>query len=81
MARFSSDADQIAAFLAARGATKIAEGTRAYDDKELYKAVRSDQRARTIEDKTEDQLIAERHYVTGSNGVEHCQNGLGEWLY
>lgn len=64
-----SDTDQIAAFLAKRGATKVEENATqlGYTGKDWRKKVRGE--------KTEQELINERHRVG-----EHVCNGLGEWI-
>ena len=64
-----TDAEQIAAFLAKKGATRIPEGERTMDYRQMRAAVRGEQA-----------LIDERHVVIGANGVEHVRNGLGEWI-
>jgi hypothetical protein len=75
-----SDADMIAEFLAKKGATKIPEGQRAYDDKELWLAYRDGRKAPTIEEGDTDRLIRQRHILI-VNGKEHVTNGVGEVVY
>ena len=50
--------------------TVVPIGVRATTDKEIYNSARSEQHA-----------IDERRFVIGSDGREHCHNGLGEWIY
>ena len=70
----SSDQDQalIAAFLARKGVTKIAEGVRAMSAREVWE--------RTQGDRFEQRRIDERHVIIGADGREHVRNGLGEWI-
>lgn len=90
----TADADAIAAFLAKKGATKIAAGKSALNltrrqwgdvlrHPDGYKGVQSDAEQRLIDQRrvlTEQRLIDERHIVTLNDGTEVVINGLGEAL-
>ncbi len=72
-----TEAEQIAAFLAAKGATKIPTGANVLGDmtsRDWAKAVRS-----TVKLNARDP-ISERHVVVDHIGREHVRNGLGEWI-
>lgn len=64
-----TDQEQIAAFIASRGVTRVAAGEATYDRRTMYKAVRGD-----------NDLIRERHVVVDHCGRERVRNGLGEWI-
>jgi hypothetical protein len=64
-----TDQEQIAAFLAKKGATRIPAGERTMDYRQMRAAVRGEQA-----------LIDERHVVVDHCGREHVRNGLGEWI-
>ena len=77
MAEFAETTAAIAAFLASRGATKIPQGAANLGHvtgRDWHRAARGEAVAMQTE-------IDRRRYVTGADGVEHCQNGLGEWIY
>lgn len=74
-----SDQELIAKFLATRGVTRVPTGARSVDERDFYRGDSAMRNGKVMS--TEDKAIAERHYVTGANGVEHCRNGLGEWIY
>jgi hypothetical protein len=75
-----TDAEQIAAFIAARGVTKCATGDSALNlsAKEWRAAARSPERVRPLSE--EDKLIQERHTVVDHLGRVRVCNGLGEWV-
>lgn len=64
-----TEQDQIAAFVARRGVTRVAEGVRITTGRGLYAAVRGD-----------NALIEERHVVYDHLGQIHVRNSLGEWI-
>jgi hypothetical protein len=64
-----SDAEQIAAFLATRGATKVAEGECAMDHRAMYRAVRGER-----SDPTQERHLRAIDHM----GRELWVNGLGE---
>lgn len=64
-----TDAEMIAEFLAKRGATVVPEGVAALSNE------RGDWSRRVRGEKTENELIEERHVVG-----DHVRNGLGEWI-
>lgn len=66
-----TDQEKIEQYLASKGAKTVAPETRTLSEREIYLARRGEAQAR----------LNERHYATGSNGVEHCRNGEGEWIY
>jgi hypothetical protein len=68
-----TEQEQIAHFLATRGATKCAVGERAMTEREMYLARRSDKRARASDPIQERHLAAVDHL-----GREYWVNGLGE---
>lgn len=76
-----SDSDLIEAYLARRAPTRIAEGARATTEREWYAARREDRKARAEAAITEQEAINQHHLVYDHHGVEHCRNGLGEWIY
>lgn len=63
-----TDAEQIAAFIAARGVTRVAAGEATMDHRAMYRAVRGH---------TDNDLINQRRVVR-SNGRDYVYNGLGE---
>jgi hypothetical protein len=67
-----TDAAQIAAFLAARGVTKVPAGERTLSERDMYQRVRGEP--------TVDHLISERRTVVDHCGRERVRNGLGEWI-
>jgi hypothetical protein len=73
-----TDDEQIAAFLARKGATKCATGDSALQmtARDWHVATRSSRRV-----SGEQAAINQRNYVVDAAGVEHCYNGLGEWIY
>ena len=72
-----SDADQIAAFLAKKPVTKVAEGLRTLTHHDLYLAVRGEERlART----TTARQGADRLAAVGHDGHEFWVNAEGERL-
>ena len=75
-----TDAEQIAAFIAAKGVTRVPEGEGTLNHvsaRDWHKAIRSDARLNGSETA---RLIAERHYVTDHLGRVRVCNGLGEWI-
>ena len=86
-----TDADLIAEFLASKGATKCAEGARAYNPRDIYTAQREGGKARALDDldASAAEIAAERladtmaearhngHRVTGydSAGNVYLANG------
>lgn len=71
----SSDTDAIAAFLASRGVTRVAEGVAAlnHSSRDWRKVVRGEP--------TQNELIASRHLAAvDAAGNEYWVNGLGERL-
>lgn len=81
MVKQTSDAAAIAAFIAKRGVTKIPAGAAALGhmtSRDWHKANRD---TATVQARTEQDAINDRYYITDNAGVEHCRNGLGEWLY
>ena len=67
-----TEQEQIAAFIARKGVTKVAEGEAA-----LGHWSRQDWRSAARGERTTDDLIRERHVVV-INGREYVSNGLGE---
>jgi hypothetical protein len=68
-----SDAEQIAAFIASKGVTRVGEGeTNGMRNRDWRKAVRGGP--------TEGDLINQRRVVIDHTGREFVQNGLGEWI-
>jgi hypothetical protein len=67
-----TEAEQIAAFIARRGVTRVPEGTATLTERQLYRAVRGEP--------TTDDLIRQRQVVIDHAGREHVRNGLGEWI-
>jgi len=73
----------VAQFLAKGGQIKrVASGERTITEKQFWDN-RGDKAPAKLSAAAlaEADAIKERHYVTGSNGREHCRNGLGEWIY
>lgn len=71
----TDDSAAIAAFIAARGVTRVAEGERALSDN------RGDWRARVRGETTPDDLIEQRCLAAvDAAGREYWVNGLGERL-
>lgn len=70
-----TDSEQIAAFLATKGATKVAEGEGTknhWRGRDWARAARGEP--------TTDDLIRQRRVVVDHVGRERVQNGLGEWI-
>ena len=72
------DTSALIASFAARGGTikQVESGARTLSEKQLWEARYTPGRV-----SAEQAAINERRYVVGSDGVEHCRNGLGEWIY
>lgn len=70
-----TDQEQVAAFLANRGATRAAPGVSAlnYSCRDWHNAVRGERIVRV-------DLIEERHVTYDGRGVGHVTNGLGEYI-
>lgn len=85
MAKQATDVDAIAAFIAKRGVTKLAQGESTLGHmtgRDWAKAARDTVTVQARRQARDEQaMIDARYYVTDSAGVEHCRNGLGEWLY
>ncbi len=78
MSKSAQDTESmVAAFIARKGVTRVQEGERTISEKEFWQARREDRKVVSEEQR----LIDERHIVVGSDGREHCRNGLGEWIY
>ena len=69
-----SEQDAIAAFIAARGVTRVPEGEAALSNS------RGDWRRRVRGEPTEQEMIDQRRCIVGANGREYWTNGLGESL-
>lgn len=68
--------EQIAAFLAKRGATRIAEGTATMSTREWQYAVRGEQSPVRAPREDDERVTV----VTDHLGREHMRNAHGEWL-
>jgi len=77
----STDDAAIAAFIAARGVTRVPAGQATLGHMTSRDWARANRDTVTVQARSEQQMIDERHYVVGADGVEHCRNGLGEWIY
>ena len=80
-----TEAEQIAAFIARKGVTRVATGASALGDmtaRDWAKAARSTTRinAATRIDDEQQRLIDERYVVVDHLGRERVRNGLGEWI-
>lgn len=73
-----TDQEQIKAFLASRGVTRIAEGVATTTPREIYRAARAGEKARTIEEIETDKLIRQRRVTYDHLGRAVITNGLGE---
>ena len=77
-----TESEQIAAFIAARGVTRVETGANKLGDmtaRDWSKAARSTRRI-NADMRSENAAIAERHIIIDHLGREHVRNGLGEWL-
>jgi len=76
-----TDAEQIALFLAERGATRIPAGVGKlghFRARDWRRAARSTERIDA--DREQQRLIDERHTVLDHLGRPRVRNGLGEWI-
>ncbi len=68
-----TDQEQIAAFIARKGVTRIAAGESSGISNRAW-------RAAARGELTDNDLIAKRVVRYDARGVAHVQNGLGEWI-
>ena len=77
-----TEREQIEAFIAERGVTRVPAGANALGDmtaRDWARAARSTTRI-SAESRETDRLIRERHTVIDHLGRVRVRNGLGEWI-
>jgi hypothetical protein len=76
-----TEEEQIKAFIAKRGVTKVPAGTGAlnhFTAKDWNKVIRTPGGLKAVEAEEEQRLIDERHVTIGHDGRMYVKNGLGE---